>query len=631
MGDQDTDRLHAYDLATGNPQSSRDFTRLRAAQNRHPSDIWSDGATMWVMDFSDNKAYAYNMPLSDDATLSALTVSPKDIIGFNSGRFAYDVGVASTVTEATITATPTDANADVSFDSQDSNDVTPGYQVALSAGRNTVTLTVTAEDDVTEQEYTVSVNRGVTDDYGWKAEDDLDGLVFEGPNASSDGPIGIVENNGIFWITSARNTDIFAYRQDGSRLSSRDISQSTDTVSGYYLWTDGQTLWTSNNEDDRLYAFQLSDGSRQPSRDFDLHADHSEARGIWSDGTTMWVANDADDRLYAYRLSDGRRQDFREFDLHNDNDDPTGIWSDGYTVWVADKTDDKLYAYGLQSGQRQSGRDFNTLSGAGNTAVADITSDGRTMWGVDFGGKKVFSYNMPPSANANLSSLTVGPKDIIGFAPERTSYEVGVAGSVGTATITAAADHPAANIGFSATDAGPGTPGHRVDLSAGRNTVTVTVTAENGSTRAYTVTINRGVNSQYGWKADDDLDGLIAADNRRPRGIWGNSSTFYISDFDDDKVYAYNRDGTRDDTKDFDTTGSTFPNGIWSDGTTLWVADQRQHDPLCLHPVQRKPEHRRRDHPGELRPGRVGQLNDLLGRQRHHQQAGGLPEVRRNR
>ena len=279
----------------------------------------------------------------------------------------------------------------------------------------------------------------------------------------------------------------------------------------------------------------------------------------------------SDARVYAYNMSDKERDDTKEFRTFLTA--PTGIWSDGATMWVANPLDQKIYAFDLSDKQRAPTRDFNTLVAAGNVGPRGIWSDDTTMWVADQSLSKVFSYNMPPSANANLSSLTLSPRDIIGFAPDRTSYQLGVAGSVGTATITAAADHPAATLGFSTTDTDLGTPGHQVSLSAGRNTVTVTVTAEDDSTRAYTVTINRGVNAQYGWKADDDLDGLITAGNRGPRGIWGNSTTFYISDFDDDKVYAYNRDGTRDDTKDFDTSGSTFPNGIWSDGTTLWVAD----------------------------------------------------------
>ena len=569
-------KIFAYVLDSGARVEGRDFNTLQAAGASQPAGLWSDGETMWVVDVTENnnKVYAFNQPpAANDPTLSDLTVSPRDIIGFAADRTSYEVGVDSTVTEATVAATATNSNADVFFDPRDAVSTTPGYQVALSAGRNTVTLTVTAEDDVTTQAYEVNINRGVSDNYGWNAERDLDAVVFEHAFARDDKPIGIVENNGIFWITSSLARNILAYRQDGSRFPSRDTTRNAANTDIRGMWTDGQTLWTDDDQDDKLYVYQLSDGSRQHSQEFDLHTDNDEPRGIWSDGTTMWVADDDEDSLYAYLLSDGNPLESKGFDLDSSNDDPEGIWSDGYTIWVADATDDKLYAYALQGGQRQAGRDFNTLSGAGNTTVADITSDGRTMWGVDFDGRKVFSYNMPPSANANLSSLTLSPRDIIGFAPDRTSYQRGVAGSVGTATITAAADHPAATVGFSTTDADPVAPGHQVDLSAGRNTVTVTVTAEDDSTRAYTVTINRGVRAQYGWKADDDLDELITAGNRGPRGIWANSTTFYISDFNGDKVYAYNRDGTRDDTKDFDTTGSTFPNGIWSDGTTLWVAD----------------------------------------------------------
>ena len=50
--------------------------------------------------------------LSTDATLSALTVSPRDIIGFAADRPKYSVGVASTVATATVSATPNHSGAD---------------------------------------------------------------------------------------------------------------------------------------------------------------------------------------------------------------------------------------------------------------------------------------------------------------------------------------------------------------------------------------------------------------------------------------------------------------------------------------------------------------------------------------
>ena len=180
-------------------------------------------------------------------------------------------------------------------------------------------------------------------------------------------------------------------------------------------------------------------------------------------------------------------------------------------------------------------------------------------------------------ADATLSALTVSPKDIIGFASDRTSYEVGVASTVRRATITPTTTDSNATVGYSGTDAS-GAAGHQVNLRAGRNTVTVTVTAEDGNTtETYTVNVNRGVTADYGWKAADDFDGLNAAGNSSPYGIWSDGTTMWVADIFDDKIYAYTfSDGSRDTSKDFNTldaAGNNSPRGIWSDNTTMWVAD----------------------------------------------------------
>ena len=168
---------------------------------------------MWVLDAGDRKVYSYNLLLSDDRTLSALTVRPKDIIGFDAERDSYQLGVDSTVTRATVTGTPNDANAIVSYSGTDASSGTPGHQVDLSAGRNEVTVTVTAEDGTT-QDHTVSINRGVADDFGWNAGNDLDGLV----STIADPPTGIAEHNGIIRVSSLYSNNVLAYQRDGSRL-----------------------------------------------------------------------------------------------------------------------------------------------------------------------------------------------------------------------------------------------------------------------------------------------------------------------------------------------------------------------------------------------------------------------------
>ena len=114
---------------------------------------------MWVVDNIDDKAYSYNVPKSTDSTLSAITVSPKEIIGFDADRESYEVGVASTVSQATVAATTNFSEAMVEITPADA-DVADGHQIDLTAGATTVTFVVTAQDDTTMKTYTVNINRG---------------------------------------------------------------------------------------------------------------------------------------------------------------------------------------------------------------------------------------------------------------------------------------------------------------------------------------------------------------------------------------------------------------------------------------------------------------------------------------
>ena len=60
------------------------------------------------------------------------------------------------------------------------------------------------------------------------------------------------------------------------------------------------------------------------------------------------------------------------------------------------------------------------------------------------------------------------------------------------------------------------------------------MTAQDGTTtKTYTVNINRGVSGTFGWKAGEDLDGLIAAGNQAPNGAWSDGETIWVSDYSD--------------------------------------------------------------------------------------------------
>ncbi len=397
--------------------------------------------------------------------------------------------------------------------------MTDGFQVALSAGRNTVTLTVTAEDDVTTATYTVSVNRGVTTTYGWKADDDLDGLIAAGNRI----PRGIWGNSSTFYISDSgarRGLKNYAYNRDGTRDDSKDFNIS-NFPNG--IWSDGTTLWVADSSSTTLFAYTLSNGNRNTGADITLA---NSARGVWGNPTTIWVVNDTTDKLEAYQKSGGSDDDDKDITLDSANAEPAGIWSDDTTIWVADHGDDKLYAYALSGGARDMAKELDT-SPSGNQNPRGLWGEGDTIWVTDDDDDKVYSYNLP-SADATLSALMVDSVNIIGFDAERDSYQVGVYVASFWATVRATTNHPAARVGYSRPDASS-IGDHQVRLSPGSNPVIVTVTAENGTTRDYTLSINRGVLDDYGWNAGDDLDGLVTTTDNPPAGIAEHHRILWIS------------------------------------------------------------------------------------------------------
>ena len=574
-------KLFAYVLDGGDRVEGRDFNTLQAAGASLPTGLWSDGETMWVADTTDtnSKVYAFNQPPSADNRLSDLTVSPKNIIGFDAGRTSYQVGVASTVTEATVAATANHAAATVDYSGTDADLVAPGHQVNLLDGRNEVTITVTAEDNST-QDYTVSINQGVTTGFGWNAEHDLDGIIAGGTN-----PRDLWTNGTTIWVSDITSTvqELHAYNTGGTRDSAKDFNtlEDANNTSPTGIWSNGTTMWVADASDAEIYAYSVSTKAQDTAKKFEtLHLRNTQPRGIWSNDTTMWVADSADDKIFAYNLSSKEEETYNEFDnLDPENGDPRGIWSDGETMWVSDVRDRKIYAYNMGTKNRDQTKEFDTPIAAGQTNTFGITSNGTIMWMSDSIQRKLYAYNMPlPSDDATLSALTVSPKDIIGFDAERTAYEVGVASTLSQATVTGTPNDPNADVSYSGTDADDMTDGHQVDLVAGWNTVNITVTAEDGVTTSetYRVRINRGVDTTFGWKADDDLDGLIAARQQQAAGIWSNGTTIWVTDPGNKRLTAYNRDGTRKSSEDFNALAegqNAQPAGIWSNGTTMWVAD----------------------------------------------------------
>ena len=550
------------------------------------ADFDGDGTATW-QEFGEQRADAStptDAGTTDDATLKALGISPVDIEGFSADVLSYHIGVANEVNQVTVTPYLNDDGATIDINGSSVSSGS-GHAVSLADGSNEITITVTARDATTTREYTVTADRGSNAPFGWKVTDDFNDLDLD----SGVSPRGIWSSGTTMWVACATGNDNI-----GANLCRYNMTTKKRGADGFHTmgtWgnnspmgiaSDGTTMYVADVRDNKIYAYKMASYARDASKEINLltAAGNTTPVGITINIGGIYVADNSDDKIYAYQ----RHTKQRLAHLDNNtlraagNTNPTGIWTDGQSMWVADRGNPpKIYAYTHGTGSRETAKDFNTLEAAGNTSPWGIWSDGTTLWVVDSGKNRIFSYNMPNRMDAALSGLTVIPTDVMGYSPDVTAYHVGVANDVAQLWIMPTVNQPGATIDISGTSITSGAA-HAISLSEGRNDVTITVTADDSrTTRNYTVTVGRSVSTDYGWNAVRDFNTLNAAGNDYPIGIWSDGTTMWVADAEDDNLYAYSvSNKARDATKDIsglDAAGNTSLGGIWSDGTTMWVAD----------------------------------------------------------
>ena len=328
--------------------------------------------------------------LSDDATLSSLSVDGAEVEGFAADVHSYRVRVANDVVSVTVAAAATEAAAVVEITPADADPDTEGHQVSLAPGVNPARVAVAATDGVATAVYTLEILRELS-------AEDVDGFGEKGRRLAY-----LWSNGSTVWVSEPKQDAIEAYelasgRSRGSERIGGLGAADNDWARG--IWSNGDTIWVADYEDNKLYAYELDGGARRPGLDIDTleAAGNTSPRGIWSNGDTMWVVDTSDRKLYAYELDGGARMLGSDIDTLGaaGNRSPRDVWSDGDTVWVADSSDAKLYAYALDGGARRAELDFDTLEAAGNANPRGIWSNGDIMWVSDPGDDKLYAYNMP--------------------------------------------------------------------------------------------------------------------------------------------------------------------------------------------------------------------------------------------
>ena len=592
---------------------------LRSPDGTSPLGIWMDGkGAVWITAPDSPKVESYHMlPFSaGSTTLSALTINDGTSDAtlrptFAATTLAYSTSVTDTVNRVTISATPSENTAAVDYiysngeALQDAASNILGFQVNVRVGQTLIQLLVTAQDG-TALIHSVVVERDSTLPGGWTPTKDIVDL----DPVALDYPRGIWSDGTTIWVMNNNNRTSAIYARTlatSARDATKEFPLDAANASPRGIWSDGTTIWVADNGADKLFAYTLSNGAREAAKDIGLHANNGDPTDVWSDGTTVWITDSdvTNGGLYAYTLADGGRDISKEFALtaKSSNLAIGGIWSDGTTVWVADTQARKLFAYVKDTGDPDGARDISLsqafpLGAWGQGSTIWVADPGPNITGSPARLHRIFSYRKPPSSpsDVTLSNLDVSPFPAVSsftanlrltFSFVRASYRVAVPNQASRVTISATANNSTTPVAYldangdALVDADPNTTGFQVDVAVGETSIAIRLAA-GGTALTYTVIVERDSAELYGWTPTKDLNNLLL-DNPplagdAIRGVWADSTTFYVLPHNDPQVFAYTRaSGARDEDKDIATNPGTLQEnkiwkaGIWSNGTTMWV------------------------------------------------------------
>ena len=256
---------------------------------------------------------------------------------------------------------------------------------------------------------------------------------------------GIAGDANTLWVIAdaARGvtTKIHAYKrtlaaQHGDRDTAKDMTPHFGNHTPGGAWSDGTFLYVVDRSQGRIYVYSLADGSRELSREFRFERGHLDQWGAWANDDTFWVVKRQHDAL-AYKrppLSGymAARDTAKDITLHEHGSYALGgLWSDGETLWAVDGRDRVLYAFDLRLGVPRPHLDVPLNSGhvtaINGLGASGIWGDGEYFWVLDLrlNESKVFTYYQPqPDPSVTELSVVSATSSVVTVRAEMTYPDV---------------------------------------------------------------------------------------------------------------------------------------------------------------------------------------------------------------
>ena len=462
-----------------------------------PAGSGSYSATFIPNDFANYETATTDVPvvvMSTNANLDSLVISSGALTpAFSGGETSYAASVDYDTASITVAPTVSDTTAAVAVNGVAVTSGTASTAISLNVGPNTINVLVTAEDPATTKTYTLTVTRA--------QETVAPVITLIGENPLT------VKRGSSFTDPGADVTD----NVDAPRKISGTGSVNTSVAGTYtltYSATDAagnvatpvtRTVNVVNSTNANLSALTISSGSLSPA---------------FAGTTTDYAANVS-----------------------------FSVASVTVTPTVADPT-----ASVTVNGSSNL-TDPISLNVGDNTITVLVTAqDGTTT--------KSYTITVTRAAastNANLSALTISSGSLSpAFAGDSASYTAAVSNSVTSIVVSATVSDPTASV----TVNGSPNLSNPINLNVGDNTITVLVTAQDGTTtKTYTITVSRAALS-----TNANLSGLtISSGSLSP--AFSSNTTAYTANVDNTVTTITVTPTASDGTATITLNGSSITSG----------------------------------------------------------------------
>ncbi len=474
----------------------------------------------------------------NNATLSKLVFSSGTLTpSFAPATIKYTASVANTLSSITITPTAANPHATIKINGVAVASGAVSQSLPLKVGPNVISAVVTAQDGATTKTYTLTVTRAAS------ANDNLSSLKpGRGALSPAFSPatlsytLSVVNTVTSLTLTPTAKDTTATIKVKGTIVKSGTASGAialtvgSNTIATVVTAQDGTTTKTytltvtrAASANDNLSWLKLSTGVLSPAF---TPATLSYTSGVANGVTSLTITPTANDTTATIKVKG------------------TTVRSGVASVAIA-------LAVGVNT--------ITTVVTAGNgTAIKTYT----------------VKITRSPSANANLASInpSITPLSPT-FTPATTSYALSVKNTVTSMTVKPVTTDGNATVKVNGTAVASGTVSPPIELAVGPNTITATVTAQDGATtKTYTITVTRAASGADSYDPGISVnrptetpalaeDGVVIHQGISPNGDGLNDvlQIDNISQYPENKLSIMNRNGQLVyEAKGYDNTAKAF-------------------------------------------------------------------------